>query len=124
MSNRAKIAQTIMDGMIEGQIYTKERIASITTEDSGRIMDYIRTKHLIPVECVVSHGIANWYIRSAEAFRYRHKRGEQKSTMKKIIKTKRLQRLANQFINVANAGDLKLLEAMVARRIGNNKANI
>ncbi|MFS1864672.1 hypothetical protein [Vibrio breoganii] len=117
MSKRTKSTQIILNGMLDGQHFTKRSIALITSEDSGRIMDEIRTRYLVPVECEVSRGQAAWYIKSTEIYRYKNQRAQQKSEMRKTIRGKRLIRLANQVARAIGDGDSELLRAMISKKI-------
>ncbi|ELF6481519.1 hypothetical protein RA802_003041 [Vibrio fluvialis] len=116
MCKRTQDAVTVLKHMLAGKRYSKRQLSRHTPEDSGRIINYIRNKLLVPVFCDKSDGEARWYITEKERYRYYNQREQQKYDMKVSINQKRLERLSNQIVKINKDGQGDTLKGLVDKK--------
>jgi hypothetical protein len=76
--SRNQKAHKVLDVFLSGKSLNQKQIThTALMEDSGRIVDFIRWKLLVPVECDDKQAPTVWFINDDEIYRYHHKRFEQ-----------------------------------------------
>jgi hypothetical protein len=121
---REESAKKVLHEMLNFEELTKVEISRLSNmEDSGRIIDFIRWKLFVPVECNKKPSPTVWYITEAEIYDYHRHRYTQIEHQKLKYLDKRLDKIINWAIDIASTDQGKELVEKAINKINRSIKN-